>query len=112
MPLNAVFPTEVPEAIRGFVTGNLSPFAMPEAHPELTTPFFSVPGAFSGSCVDRGGYQYLEVTMNADAGDPRTDEFGGDIILPGWGLHLLDISLVSEDIHALIESQAAAVTSP
>ncbi len=106
VPLNGIFPTVIPDAIRGFVAGNVSPFAEPEAHPPITTPFFSVPGSFSGQCVDDGEFHYLAVTINSDINDPRADEFGGNIILPGWGLHLLDINLVSEDIHALMEAQA------
>ena len=52
------------------------------------------------------------MTINSDPDDPRADDIGGDLILPGWGLHLVDVNLVSEDIHALIQSQAEAFANP
>ncbi len=56
----------------------------------VTTPFVSVPGLISTECVDKDGFHYLAVTVNADPADPRTDTIPGDVkvgnvILKDWG---------------------------
>jgi len=78
-----------------------------------TTQFVSVPGLISTRCVSRGHLAYLEVSVNANADDPRTDDIGGDVVRSGnrndaWGLHLVDIPVVMGDLVALTERQYAA----
>jgi len=107
-PLRAIFPRDIPGEFGTFIRGNTSAFADDERQSEITTPFFSVPGLATGECVTRDNFDYLEVTVNADPADPRADDVGGDLILPGWGLHMVDVSLLSEDIAQLITEQAAA----
>lgn len=64
-----------------------------------TTPFISVPGLLTAQCVDKNGFSYLEVHVNAVPSDPRTDTIEGDVVGPGgkisedWGLHLIDANL-------------------
>lgn len=105
--LKGVFPSEIPGIFGALIKGNVSPFADPENAPELTTPFFSVPGLLTGECVVNNGYSYLEISINADPDDPRADDIGGDFA-PGWGLHLVDVNLVMNDIVDLIPSQYQA----
>lgn len=73
----------------------------------VTTPFVTTPGLVSAECVERDGFSYLEVTVEADPDDPRADDIGGDLT-PEWGLHLQDVNLVMGDIVELVRSQSAA----
>ena len=74
---------------------------------EVTTPFVSTPGLVSAQCVERVGFNYLEITVAGDPADPRADDIGGDLT-PQWGLHLQDVNLVMGDIVELVLSQAGA----
>ncbi|HJU44908.1 MAG TPA: hypothetical protein VJ691_18925, partial [Vicinamibacterales bacterium] len=54
---------------------------------------------------------YLEIIVNGDPSDPRTDDISGDLGLPGkpvpmWGLHLVDVNLVMGDLLKNVEAQA------
>lgn len=85
------------------------PFADP-ADPrvgEITTPWVTYPGLLSAECVVRDGFSYLEVTVQADPADPRTDDIGGDLT-PEWGLHLVDANLAMGDLETLAATQAEA----
>lgn len=53
----------------------------------------------------------LELTILADAMDPRPDTIGGNIT-PEWGLHLIDAHIAMGDIVRLAESQTAAYLAP
>jgi len=75
--------------------------------PEITTPFFSLPGLLSGECVSEGGFNYLAIAVNADPSGPRIDDISGDIG-PAWGLHAVDYNLVMGDLIDLVATQAAA----
>jgi hypothetical protein len=79
-----------------------------EANP-ITTGFIAMPGLLTGECVERDGFTYLEITVNGDPSDPRTDTIGGDLT-PEWGLHSVDISLalgdLVDDVRTQIESFA------
>jgi hypothetical protein len=81
--------------------------------PEIATPFVKVPGLLSAQCVRKDGFNYLAVTVDADPGDPRTDEIGGDVragtrVLANWGLHLIDMNLMLGDLVELTGRQYAA----
>jgi hypothetical protein len=80
----------------------------PEA---VNTPFVSVPRLLSGECVSNEKGSYLEVTVNADPHDPRTDEIGGDVVangkvVPSWGLHLIDVHLAMGNLVETVGQQA------
>lgn len=77
---------------------------------EIDTPFVTTPGLVTVECVRRDGFDYLEVTVNADPDDPRSDEIGGEIT-PEWGLHLQDVNVVMGDIVDLVRSQIAATAN-
>jgi pimeloyl-ACP methyl ester carboxylesterase len=81
--------------------------------PNPTTPFVSVPGLLSAECVQKNGFSYLEVHVNAVPGGPRTETISGDVVQDGkvnaaWGLHLIDANLEMGDIVDLVGQEAKA----
>lgn len=77
---------------------------------DAKTPFMLYRDFFKGSCVQRGEFNYFEVSINKTPDDkrevppyrnPRLE--GG-----GWGLHLVDWNLALDDIITAVEKQAAA----
>ena len=77
------------------------------------TPYLHTEGLASATCVHDGQTGYLAVSVNADPADPRTDTIPGDVyfagtILPGWGLHLVDVNLAQGDLIRIVEAQARA----
>ena len=58
---------------------------------------------------------YLEVTVNGNPADPRTDDIVGDIgaapnVLANWGLHLVDVNLAMGNLVDIVGTQAKAYT--
>jgi hypothetical protein len=81
--------------------------------PFPTTQFVAVPGLISADCVTRGDFNYLEISVNADPDDPRTDDISGEVSASGspvasWGLHLVDMPVVMGDLVALTKRQYLA----
>jgi hypothetical protein len=79
----------------------------------VTTPFVSVPGLLSAQCVNSDGANYLSITVNADANDPRADDIAGDVVTDGviqknWGLHLIDVNLAMGNLLSVVGQQAKA----
>jgi Protein of unknown function (DUF3089) len=77
---------------------------------EIDTAFVRVPGLINGQCVTRGDFTYLEISVNADPADARTDTIAGDRIVDGkpdptWGLHRIDIAVTLGNLLAVIERQ-------
>ena len=71
------------------------------------TPWLRVMGLNSGRCVNDGSRGYFSVRTNADPKDKRTDRIGGEVgigglFIPGWGMHLADMSLVQGDLIRLV----------
>lgn len=61
------------------------------------TPFVRTDGLVSARCVNDGRRGYLALRTNSTPGDKRTDRIPGEvgvrgIFLPGWGMHLADMS--------------------
>jgi pimeloyl-ACP methyl ester carboxylesterase len=82
-----------------------------KANPE--TPFVSVPGLLTAKCVSKNGFNYLEVHVNADPADPRTDDISGDVVVNGqvsadWGLHLIDANIAMGNLVDLVGEQGKA----
>jgi hypothetical protein len=85
-----------------------------------STPYVRTEGLVSGRCVNDGQRGYLSIRTNHSAADKWTDRIGGEVavfgmFLPGWGMHLADMSeaqgdLIREvgDIGATLESRTAA----
>jgi hypothetical protein len=81
--------------------------------PNPKTPFVSVPGLLSAECVQKNGFSYLEVHVNAVPSDPRTDTIAGDVVQNGqvnaaWGLHLIDANLEMGNIVDVVGAEAKA----
>lgn len=79
----------------------------------IETEFVRTPGLVHGECVYEDGYSYLEVTVQGDPDDPRTDDIPGDLVIGGqasavWGLHLVDVSIAMGNLLEIVERQAAA----
>jgi hypothetical protein len=67
------------------------------------TAYLRTEGLVSGRCVNDGPRGYLSIRTNADPNDKRTDRIGGEVgilgmFLPGWGMHLIDISEAQGDL--------------
>ena len=107
-PLRGRFPIHAPPEALAIVGDEVGPYADRARNAELPTAFYSVPGLLSGACTTDGTFTWLEVTVDADPEDPRADDVQGDLILPGWGLHLTDMAVVSDDLIDLARSQIAA----
>ena len=78
----------------------------------IYTPFVALPGLLSAECMARDDANVLSVGINADAADPRTDTINGDVVTGGqvveaWGLHLIDMQVVMEDLVDLAKTQGA-----
>jgi hypothetical protein len=77
------------------------------------TPYLRTEGLVSAGCARNGGASYLSVLVNSDPSDSRTDEIPGDVrlggsLVPGWGLHGVDMILAMGDLIALVEAQSDA----
>ncbi|OSZ62695.1 hypothetical protein CAP39_14590 [Sphingomonas sp. IBVSS1] len=78
----------------------------------IYTPFVALPGLLTGECMARDNANVLSIGINADPADPRTDTINGDVMIGGqiiaaWGLHLIDMQVVMEDLVALAQNQGA-----
>lgn len=79
-------------------------------------PFLHVRGLVTGECRHDGKAGYLAITVNADPNDARTDQIPGDVyfgptLIPGWGLHIADMSLAMGDLIRLVATQRDAFLS-
>jgi hypothetical protein len=79
--------------------------------PNPTTPFVEVPGLLTGQCVEKNGFSYLEVHVNANPADPRADDINGDVVQegkvnPAWGLHLIDANLAMGNLVTIVGDEA------
>lgn len=100
---------------RGFLNGSGGTTQPAWARPEpvITTPFVKTPGLVSTQCVTKGEFSYLELHVNADPGDARTDELAGEVQRTtgpdlNWGLHLIDVDHSMGDLIRIAQKQAAA----
>jgi pimeloyl-ACP methyl ester carboxylesterase len=87
------------------------PWVVPERR--IETPWVSVPGLLTARCATNEHATYLEVTVNGDPSDPRTDDITGDLntgagVLANWGLHLVDVNLAMGNLLAIVEQQGRA----
>ena len=77
------------------------------------SPWLRTEGLASGRCVHDGPRGYLSIRTNADPKDKRTDRIGGEVgiagmFVPGWGMHMADMSLVQGDLIRLVGEIGAA----
>lgn len=78
---------------------------------EITTPWVVLPGLVEAECVVRDGFSYLEITILDDPADLRTNDLGGEVPLPSFGLHIIDANLGMGDFMDIIGEQAEAYVS-
>lgn len=107
-PLKAVFPRRGPSFD---MTSQTVRWSGKAAQPE--TAFVALPGLFNGQCKTLNGANVLAVSLNAAVPGGRVADPGGDLrfgpsIATDWGLHLIDVQLVQDDLIALVSSQSAA----
>ncbi len=100
---------------RGSLNGSSGPVQPEWTRPPqpIETPFVTTPGLISTRCVRQGDYDYLEMGVEADPDDPRTDEVFGEIIRAsgpdyGWGLHNIDMDHSMGTLVDLVTRQTAA----
>ncbi len=87
------------------------PWVTPEQ--SIKTPFVSVPGLLTGTCVSNENGSYLAVKIHGDPKDPRTDDIVGDIVVAGqvqanWGLHLIDVNIAMGNLVNIVGQQSKA----
>jgi len=63
--------------------------------------------------VEKNGFSYLEVHVNAVPSDPRTDDINGDVMAAGkvnaaWGLHLIDANLAMGNLVDIVGAESKA----
>jgi hypothetical protein len=77
----------------------------------------SVPGLLTAKCSSNDNASgYLEVTVNGNPADPRTDDIVGDIgaapnVLANWGLHLVDVNLAMGNLLDVVAQEVKTYTS-
>ena len=81
-------------------------------NPTIETPFVALPGLLTARCINKGGFNYLAVTIIADLADKRTDAIGGDVVVNGslrplWGLHIVDMHLAMGNLVDIVARQSA-----
>jgi hypothetical protein len=79
----------------------------------ITTPFVSVPGLITLTCVRSGPFHYLAVHLSADPASPRTSDIPGDLVVSGftlkdWGLHLIDANLAMGNLVDIVGAEGQA----
>jgi len=83
-----------------------------------STPFVETEGLVSARCINDGPRGYLWIRTNHKPGEKWTDRIGGEVavmgmFLPGWGMHLSDMSEAQGDlIRQVGEVSAQSRTSP
>jgi hypothetical protein len=93
--------------------------AKPWVTPEqpIDTPWVSVPGLLSAKCAsNENASGFLEITVNGNPSDPRTDDIVGDIgggttVLANWGLHLIDVNLGMGNLIDIVGQQSKSYLS-
>ena len=91
------------------------PWVTPEQ--PIDTPWVSVPGLLTARCASNDNASgYLEVIVNGNPSDPRTDDISGDIgaggnVAANWGLHLIDVNLAMGNLVDIVGRQSKAFAS-
>jgi Protein of unknown function (DUF3089) len=107
-PLRAVLPTKNIGADLA-----VAPTAWTSDQKPISTAHVTLPGLYSGECVAKDGANYLAVRLNPGSPIGRVSDPGGDLkfgamVAKDWGLHLLDVNIVQQDLVDLVGSQLAA----
>jgi hypothetical protein len=78
--------------------------------PAVTTPFRLYRDLFKGECVNKNGYNYLEISVAQTSDDKREIPPYRSTIIEGvgFGLHVADYAPPAEDLIETVKQQAAA----
>jgi DUF3089 family protein len=104
-------------ATGGTITGATKPKPWVVPEQAIDTPWVSVPGLLTAKCSSNDNASgYLEVTVNGNPADPRTDDIVGDIgaapnVLANWGLHLIDVNLAMGNLLNVVGQEVKTYTS-
>jgi hypothetical protein len=95
------------------ITGTTPPRPWVTPERPVETPWVSVPGLLTARCSSNEFATYLEVTVNGDPADPRTDDIIGDLgararPAASWGLHLVDVNIAMGNLLDLVGRQGEA----
>jgi Protein of unknown function (DUF3089) len=97
------------------IGGDLVPKPQPwtRDNKPIETGHVALPGLYTGECVTKDGNSHLSVRLNGGSDGARVKDPGGDIkfgpsIAKDWGLHLLDVNIVQQDMVDLVGVQLAA----
>ena len=76
------------------------------------TPYVRTDGLVAARCINEGRRGYLSVRTIASRGGKRTTRIGGEVgmlgmFIPGWGMHLADMSIAQGDVIREIEQLTA-----
>jgi hypothetical protein len=97
--LDPVFPTQ-PFAPGSTIAAGIQLLGF--TAPSVSTPWVSLPGAYSARCSSTGGADVLEITPQS----------GAPLIHPSpdatWGLHLVDANIALGNLIGVVHSQALA----
>jgi len=71
------------------------------------TPYLRTEGLVAARCINDGRRGYLSVRTIPSPGGKRTGRIGGEVgmlgmFIPGWGMHLADMSIAQGDVIATI----------
>lgn len=113
--MEVAIPKIPPPAIKAIMKprGNDGPYTNRVNNLLLLTQFFSVPGQFFAECkthlTDDSRVNYLEISIESDPDDPRSDDYPGELqVVTGWGLHLTDMSYTHRSLVKLADIQGQA----
>ena len=100
-------------AFRASLVPSASAFSWVTPKKEINTSFVNVPGLLTGECVSSKRGYYLQIAVNGNPDDPRTDDIQGDVIQEGkvqasWGLHLIDVNLAMGNLIDIVSQQSKA----
>jgi len=104
-------------ATGGTITGATKPKPWVVPEQAIDTPWVSVPGLLTAKCTSNDNASgYLEVTVNGNPEDPRTDDIVGDIgvapnVLANWGLHLVDVNLAMGNLLDIVGQETKTYTA-
>jgi hypothetical protein len=105
------FPLGVPAgALGGSGARRGSPFKDVARVSQIETPWFTMPDFVEAQCVQRAGFSYLALSVDAVPSDPRGDDIGGDLT-PEWGMHLIDVNVAEGNLVDLVASEGKAYRS-
>jgi hypothetical protein len=90
--------------------GALRPYLRPPGQPTATD--LSPVGQLQAECVTDAGGSVLRVSVAPGPGAPVTSAvLAGATPIPGWGLHVLDMSLAGGNLVDMVGAQSRAWTA-